>query len=62
MGDKVVVISFDPKKQVEIARIAIDCDKEDAVEFVKKLNEEIVKKNMSGCGIVFDIPADRREQ
>jgi ribosomal protein L2 len=59
MSDKVVVISFDPKRQVEIARIAIDGDKEDALELVKKLNEEIIKQEALGCGVVFDIPTSK---
>jgi benzoyl-CoA reductase/2-hydroxyglutaryl-CoA dehydratase subunit BcrC/BadD/HgdB len=62
MSDKVVVISFDLKRQIEIARIAIDGDKENAIEFVKKLNEEITKKESSGCGVIFDIPVSKREQ
>ena len=54
-------LSFDVKQQMEIERIAIDEDKDGALEFVKRLNNELNKRRTSHCGVMIDWTPDKKD-
>ena len=60
MIDKKVALPFTIEEQIEIERIAIDKDKESALEFVKKLDEELKRRETAHCGIMFDWTPDTK--
>jgi len=64
--EKLVTLTFSEKEQMEIKQIALDEDKDSALEFLKKLNEELQIRENSHCGLMFDFVKqkdfDKREK
>ena len=49
MADKIIALSFSVTQQLELERISVDSDKDAALEFVRKLNDEIRRREKSQC-------------
>lgn len=66
MPEKLVTLTFSEKEQIEIKRIVLDEDNGSALEFVKKLNEQLQIRDNSHCGLMFDFVKqqdfDKREK
>jgi len=54
MPEKLVTLTFSEKEQINIKQIALDEDKESALEFIKNLNKILGTRDNSHCGLMFD--------
>ncbi|MFA5778891.1 MAG: hypothetical protein WC947_02015 [Elusimicrobiota bacterium] len=66
MPEKLITLTFSEKEQIEIRQIALDDDKNSALEFVKKLDKELQIRKNSHCGLMSDFVKqgdfDKREK
>ncbi|MCM8814981.1 MAG: hypothetical protein NC931_03250 [Candidatus Omnitrophica bacterium] len=62
MEEKIMVFTFSEKEQTEIKRIVLDEDKVAALEFLKRLDREIKKREQSQCGVMFNFKKESAEE
>jgi len=62
MSENVYAFAFNLKQQEEIVRISIDEDKDAALELIKKIYEEMRKREQAHCKVMFDfVPSKKKD-
>lgn len=52
--NKVIALPLNEDQQIEIVRIVADGDEKAALEFIKAMNDEIIRRETAHCGTMLD--------